>query len=255
MIENIKRVGNPLTIIAVFAGLAEISGTIVLPLLEKDSQYLYIWFLMTFPTVLVVLFFLTLNFNHKVLYAPSDYSNEDNFVKTFDLNKNEEKVIKKSIQLINDTEIYEPEINYENVPVHVSNVPNANQLISALNDNGIEAEIYKSIAVISTANNSVESHKAIWIGRDVNISFVKDVLKIAYENMPHLEYIHISGDLSDNNPPDYVHRQIFIGGATSTAKRYGLIPFSKSDFLALLNIKIASEFYDFIRTHYTDATV
>lgn len=38
---------------------------------------------MLFPTVLVGVFFLTLNFNHKVLYAPSDYKNEDNFLKLF----------------------------------------------------------------------------------------------------------------------------------------------------------------------------
>lgn len=37
------------------------------------------WFVMLFPTLLVVLFFLTLNFNHTVLYAPGDYSNERYF--------------------------------------------------------------------------------------------------------------------------------------------------------------------------------
>ncbi len=38
---------------------------------------------MLFPVFLVGVFFLTLNFNHKVLYAPSDYKNEDNFLKSF----------------------------------------------------------------------------------------------------------------------------------------------------------------------------
>lgn len=83
MIEKIRKVSNPLTIIAIFAGLAEVSGTIVLPFLKDSSQDLYVWFLIVFPTILIFLFFVTLNFNHKVLYAPSDFQNEDNFLKLF----------------------------------------------------------------------------------------------------------------------------------------------------------------------------
>jgi hypothetical protein len=35
---------------------------------------------MLFPFALISLFFITLNFNHRVLYAPSDFKDEDNFV-------------------------------------------------------------------------------------------------------------------------------------------------------------------------------
>jgi len=80
MSNKISTVKNPLTVIAIFAGTAEISGTAILPLLEVESQQIYIWFLMLFPFLLIVFFFLTLNWNHKVLYAPSDFTNEDNFV-------------------------------------------------------------------------------------------------------------------------------------------------------------------------------
>ena len=38
MVEKISPVKNPLTIIAIFAGIAEISGTIILPFLVKDLQ-------------------------------------------------------------------------------------------------------------------------------------------------------------------------------------------------------------------------
>jgi hypothetical protein len=38
MLESIKKISNPLTIIAIFAGLAEVSGTVVLPFLKDDSQ-------------------------------------------------------------------------------------------------------------------------------------------------------------------------------------------------------------------------
>ncbi len=83
MIGNIRKISNPLTIIAIFAGFAEISGTVVLPFLESSSQETYLWFLMGFPLLLILLFFATLNFNYRVLYAPSDFKDEDNFLRLF----------------------------------------------------------------------------------------------------------------------------------------------------------------------------
>lgn len=83
MVEKIGHIKNPLTVIAIFAAIAEISGTTVLPFIKTENQNIYIWFLMFFPTFLVGTFFLTLNFNHKVLYAPSDYKDEKNFVNPF----------------------------------------------------------------------------------------------------------------------------------------------------------------------------
>jgi hypothetical protein len=83
MVEKIGTIKNPLTIIAMFAAIAEISGTAVLPFISAENQGTYIWFLMIFPLLLIIVFFLTLNFNHKVLYAPSDFKDEENFFKSF----------------------------------------------------------------------------------------------------------------------------------------------------------------------------
>ena len=80
MIEKMRHISNPLTIIAIFAALAEIAGTIVLGLVIPELQRSFMWFVMLFPTGLVLLFFLTLNFNPRVLYAPSDFQNEENFL-------------------------------------------------------------------------------------------------------------------------------------------------------------------------------
>lgn len=91
MIEKVGHIKNPLTVIAIFAAIAEISGTTVLPFIESNNQETYIWFLMIFPIFLVGTFFLTLNFNHKVLYAPSDYKDESNFLKLFDKASPEEQ--------------------------------------------------------------------------------------------------------------------------------------------------------------------
>lgn len=68
----LPRLINPISIIAIFAALCEASATTVLPQLDEENRQIYIWFLIAFPSVLVVLFFLTLNFNHQVLYAPKD---------------------------------------------------------------------------------------------------------------------------------------------------------------------------------------
>lgn len=80
MTEKIKRINNPLTIIAIFAALAEINATVALGLIDKELHYIFIWFVICFPTILVILFFLTLNFNTKVMYSPSDYSDDRNFM-------------------------------------------------------------------------------------------------------------------------------------------------------------------------------
>jgi hypothetical protein len=79
LIEKIGHVKNPLTVIAIFAGLAELSGTAVLPFIGTENQYTYIWFLMLFPAYLISLFFIILYLRHEVLYAPSDYKDEKDF--------------------------------------------------------------------------------------------------------------------------------------------------------------------------------
>ncbi|MGC3990189.1 MAG: hypothetical protein QM796_11005 [Chthoniobacteraceae bacterium] len=79
MTEKIGHIKNPLTIIAIFAGLAEVGGTIVLPILQPNVQALYVWFLMIFPTSLVGVFFFVLYHKHQVLYAPSDYHSDHAF--------------------------------------------------------------------------------------------------------------------------------------------------------------------------------
>lgn len=79
--QKIQKVTNPLTIIALFAGFAEVAGTVILPLLDKELQTTFIWFIIGFPIILVVCFFITLNFNTEVLYSPSDYKNEEHFLK------------------------------------------------------------------------------------------------------------------------------------------------------------------------------
>ncbi len=109
MTEKIKRINNPLTIIAIFAALAEVNATIAIGLIDKELHHIFIWFVILFPTILVILFFVTLNFNTKVMYSPSDYNDDKSFMDSLfggyygDKNENKEEFnpIKLSIDLEN----------------------------------------------------------------------------------------------------------------------------------------------------------
>lgn len=84
MTDKATHIKNPLTVIAIFAGIAEVGGTAVLPLLAPETQATYVWFLMFFPVGLVSMFFATLWWRHTTLYAPSDFSDENNWVTASD---------------------------------------------------------------------------------------------------------------------------------------------------------------------------
>lgn len=107
MIEKIRFIKNPLTIIAIFAGLAEIAGTAALALVDKDLQSIFLWFVMGFPILLVCLFFLTLNFNPTVLYAPSDFQDEQNFLHLL----SSRRKLAESVEMITE----KLETNYSNI--------------------------------------------------------------------------------------------------------------------------------------------
>jgi len=79
-----KRITNPMTVIAIFATLSETSAAISLPFLDNKEREVYIWFLISFPFYLLFLFFITLNFNYRSLYAPSDFEKGKHFIKVMD---------------------------------------------------------------------------------------------------------------------------------------------------------------------------
>ena len=80
MINLKSKITNPMTIIAIFATLSEASAAVSLPFLGDEERALYIWFLISFPFYLLLLFFATLNFNYRSLYAPSDFEKGEHFL-------------------------------------------------------------------------------------------------------------------------------------------------------------------------------
>lgn len=107
MKNEIATIKNPLTVISIFAGLAEVSGTVVLPFVAESNQLVYIWFLILFPVLLVGLFFTTLNFNPRVLYAPSDFEDEKHYMDLFRPSSTAERLEKLEVE-VQQSEVVEP---------------------------------------------------------------------------------------------------------------------------------------------------
>lgn len=81
MLRIKQKITNPMTVIAIFAILSETSAAVSLPFLDNEDRAIYVWFLISFPFYLLFLFFITLNFNHRSLYSPSDFGKDKNFLK------------------------------------------------------------------------------------------------------------------------------------------------------------------------------
>ncbi|PYF84560.1 hypothetical protein DFP75_101598 [Marinomonas alcarazii] len=92
------KVSNPLTIIAIFSGTAEAFATAALIALPLEIQSLFIYFVMLFPLIIVVTFFLILILKPHVLYAPSDFDNQQHFLDLNNLRKSVEEISEKSIK-------------------------------------------------------------------------------------------------------------------------------------------------------------
>ena len=171
-----NRISNPLTIIAIFAVITEVAGTVVLPFVTDSLQSVFIWYVMGFPVVLVLLFFITLNFNNKALYAPSDFDNEQNFMdlqnsimKAISLNEVGEK-----IQQVKENN---PEISEKLEPIE-------NSFQKAIEQPPNEPEIIKNIKIIllSMGRNDFQSMISINKGAGISLAATKEALNMLVEN-------------------------------------------------------------------------
>ena len=81
------RISNPLTVVAIFSGLAEAFATLALINVPHDIQQIFVFFVMAFPTLIVLIFFAVLNWNHTVLYAPGDFEDEAMYLESMRLKR------------------------------------------------------------------------------------------------------------------------------------------------------------------------
>ena len=81
MHKNFNSRQTSLSIIAIFATLAETFGTIVLKFLPLEIQYIFVWFVIFFPVLLVILFFIILYKKPENFYSPYDYRSDEAYLK------------------------------------------------------------------------------------------------------------------------------------------------------------------------------
>jgi hypothetical protein len=144
-----------------------------------------------------------------------------------------------------------PSIRIETFLIGVSNSPGGVELVETLKNAGFNAEIYRPPGQHEVLDNPKE-HEAIWVGSQIDASRAIQAIKLATSVWPYLKYVHISGD-ENADVPDYVHDQIFFGGATSTAKNYNLQGWTGQDFLQLDEAMTTGAFHSLIRSKYSHA--
>ena len=91
--EKVEKIGNPLTLLAVFAGLSEVAMTTVLPFLPTENQCIFMWFVMVYPTLLACGFFYMLIWKREALYAPSDFKDDSTWLAV--MRDKERKILEK----------------------------------------------------------------------------------------------------------------------------------------------------------------
>lgn len=154
---HMRKISNPLTIIGIFAGIAEVAGTAVLPLMSESLQKIFIWYVMGFPILLVLLFFITLNVNPKVLYAPSDFKDEKNFM----------ELIRRADKIIDDVVREKPSVEKAIKPLEELIEKTAVKF-----DDDIVMDDNKADYSKVTNKNSHCSFSGWYVGRD-NISCIR----------------------------------------------------------------------------------
>lgn len=97
------KVSNPLTIVAMFSGIAETFATGALVMLPPEMQAIFIYFVMIFPVFIVTLFFFVLVKKPHVLYAPSDFSDQEHFLHANNLKESVATETEKALSKVSET--------------------------------------------------------------------------------------------------------------------------------------------------------
>jgi len=135
--------------------------------------------------------------------------------------------------------------------INVVNTVGSPALVEALKKLGFNVEIYEEHHVPKEEMNLRDRRESegIWVGSRVDSRSAIQALKVAVTHWPELKYLRLSGD--GGEPPDYVHDELFFGGATSAARRHGLQAWSQDELLALDEGMPVEAFHSAIRAKYS----
>jgi hypothetical protein len=135
--------------------------------------------------------------------------------------------------------------------VEISNIEGAPQVLAALSRLGLSATIYESGHELGEMPEHCEKadHTSIWIGYRVPPRVAVQAIKAVVKIWPHLRYMHVSSDAE--SPPDFIHDEIYFGGSTATARRYGLKRWLRSEIVNMPDDMSFAKFHEMIRRKYT----
>ncbi|KDD65720.1 hypothetical protein V466_27900 [Pseudomonas mandelii PD30] len=128
--------------------------------------------------------------------------------------------------------------------VDVIDLPRAVEIVEALKNKGFNASIFDRSPKFN--DKSTDKQESIWIGCRLTPAVVIEAMKVAISVWPHLKYLQLSDD--NYNPPDFVHDQIFIGGATSTAIDRGLSAWSRREIMMLDEGMSIQDFHELVNS-------
>ncbi|MVU81035.1 hypothetical protein GPX89_27780 [Nocardia sp. ET3-3] len=152
--KTVPRVLNPLWIISLFLGLAEVTAGGAATLTSGWIQSIFAIFCVTFPSGVAIAFFITLRDRPQVFYAPGDFLNEgpdvQHYIETMSKSLNRvdiEKVITVGISRgLEET----PELG------EVSKIKVLNQAIESAKDEYTRQHITVRIPFVDRQNEPVE---------------------------------------------------------------------------------------------------
>ena len=138
--------------------------------------------------------------------------------------------------------------NEQDYRVEIAPLYQRSRLVEILQEKGYNAGAYLLTNSVKYGNRKYlknEECEAIWLGNRVPLRVAKEVIKVAKDFYPHLKYIKLSD--GKNGAPNYVRYQIFIGGATATAKNRGLKPLTKDEFTPIYDMESLEDLHKYIR--------
>lgn len=157
--------------------------------------------------------------------------------------------VPKTHRIINDVELF---LDIARHPVEIADIEGSDEVLGSLRKLGFNAQIYKEESDSFETEHFYEQKDqsdGIWLGVRVSPKVALIAIKTTIEIWPHLKFIHISID--GGGPPDYIHDQLFFGGATSTALEYGCKPWRNDEIQSISEDIDMLEFHKLIRSKYS----
>jgi len=134
------------------------------------------------------------------------------------------------------------------VAIEITKLRGAGRVLQSLEGVGLSAHVYQAESETIGRSYVLKSHAAIWIGSRVPSHIAILAIRTVVAIWSHLRYVQLSSD--GGEPPDYIHDQLFFGGATSTAEASGLKQWTPEEFNSIPDDLNMRRFHQLIRSKY-----